>query len=318
MDTFPAQISSACACFPIRRMSFSWARRALLPSLAALSLGLAAGPRAHSQAAPAPSANQPATSATESPATAVAPVKVPDPGSVSGTVVDEKGNPVEGATVQFYDGFGMPIRLRSVHTDHSGHFVAYSLHPGEWALYPSKVEDGYADQLYGSGISPSYRAPRATIQSNTETSGVVLHLPPKAATVHIEVMDADTNQPLRSMEVDVQSMQPGRQMPSSGDGWVHNRRPAPADLLIAPGIVRLTVSSLGYEKWMASEDTGRRFLALRSGEHRVLMVKLHAANLGVRRSVRPYTPQTGSPQAAPQTPAVSSPNVQAPTPPAHP
>ena len=301
MIAFPAGSRSACASFVLRKpLSIN---PAVLTSILALAMTMAAGTRAHSQTAPE------SAPASQAPATSSEPEKLPEPGSISGTVVDEAGNPVERATVQFYDGFGMPIRLRSVHTDHSGHFVAYTLHPGEWALYPSKIEDGYADQIYGSGVSPNFHPIHATVQANTETTGVILHLPPKSAILHIEVMDADTNRPLRSMEVDIQSIEPGRQMASGKEGWVHNRRPAPGDVLINPGVVRLTVTSLGYEKWTAGDDS-RHFLTLRSGERREFIVKLHSANNGItRREVRTFTTQT--PSQAPQPPASAAP---APTP----
>jgi hypothetical protein len=303
---FPAQFPSACTSIVTRKFLLS--RRAILSSFVAFALTMAAGTRSHAQTAPR------SAEAPQAPAAPGEP-KLPDPGSISGTVVDEAGNPVERATVQFYDGFGMPIRLRTVHTDHAGHFVAYTLHPGEWALYPSKIEDGYADQIYGTGVSPNFHPTHATVQANTETTGLILHLPPKSAILHIEVMDADTNRPLRSMEVDVQSIEPGRQMVSGKEGWVHNRRPAPGNILITPGVVRLTVTSLGYEKWTAGDDS-RHFLTLRSGERREFIVKLHSANNGItQREVRTFTTQTPpeTPQPAPD-PAPPAAPVPAPQP----
>ncbi len=196
-----------------------------------------------------------------------------EPGSISGTVLDQQGNPVERAAIQPYDGVGMPIHLRTVHTDHMGHFVIYTMHPGEWELLVSKVEDGYPDPVFDFGTSRTAKPVKVTVKPGASTTGIELHLGPKAAFVHLELFDADTNRPLGAMMLDMQATEPGQQAQSNGE-WLHARRRSPADLLIAPGLVRLTVTSPGYLPWTA-EERNHPYLSLRSGEHREFKIKLH-------------------------------------------
>jgi hypothetical protein len=291
MPAFTAFLHSAC--LPLTRQvsaRIAVIRVACFSTFVALAFF--AGTQAYSQE-PQP---QPPADAAAAPADP----KLPDPGSISGTVVDETGKPVERAAVQPFDGFGMPIHLRTVHTDHSGHFVIYTLHPGDWVLLPSKVEDGYADQTYGLGVVKSYRPIHVTVKSGAETSGVTVPLPPRSATVHIQLTDADTNEPIRMMGLDVQHFEAGRQQMAGSNGWVHIRRVSPTDLLIAPGIVRLTINCAGYDPWTASEEN-RHFLSLRPGDHRVFEVKLHLASHTPGRFPSPATPAPPPTPPAAQT-----------------
>jgi hypothetical protein len=317
MSAFPASLPSArllCA----RASAKSNSR---LLSLVVLSLALAVTFTARAQApatdatpapapntAPAPDAAQ--TQAPNADQDTAAKPKIPDPGSVSGTVVDEAGQPVGGATVQLYDGFGLPIRLRTVHTDQYGHFIVYTLHPGEWAFFPSKVEEGYADQVYGIGINRAYKPQHVVVKSGSETTGVVVSMPPKAAAVHIETIDADTGKPIKFITIRVENLTQNARMPGQGTPMM-----AQADVLVAPGVVRMTVSSAGYETWTASENN-RPMLALRVGDHRVFQLKLHALNRASagaptrpgRQLVAP-PPPPASPATTPDAPPAAAPQT---------
>jgi hypothetical protein len=327
-----AQLPSATG-FSIARLN----SRILSLVVFALALALNFTARAQAPASDAAPAQAPDAAQTQAPnpdqstaPASEAKPNVPDPGSISGTVVDEAGKPVDRATVQLYDGFGLPIRLRTVHTDQYGHFVAYTLHPGEWALFPSKVEDGYADQVYGIGINRAYKPQHVVVKTGAETSGVVVLMPPKAATIHIETIDADTGQPIKFITIRVENLTQTAQAPGQGaplmvhgENSVHSRKISPADILIAPGVVRMTVTSAGYETWTASENN-RQLLALRAGDHRVFQLKLHAlsrasATVSSRPTRQlaappsPASPATAPPAAAPQAapaPAPAAPPAQ--------
>jgi hypothetical protein len=329
MSAFPASLPSArllCA-----RASAKFNNRFLSLVVFAFALAVTCTARAQAPATDAAPAPAPGAAQVQAPkadqSTAAKPNNIPDPGSVSGTVVDEAGQPVGAATVQLYDGFGLPIRLRTVHTDQYGHFVVYTLHPGEWALFPSKVAGGYADQVYGIGINRGYKPQHVVVKSGAETTGVVVSMPPKAAAIHVETIDADTGKPIKFITIRVENLTQNARMPgqgtpmmAQGENSVHSRRVSPADVLVAPGVVRMTVSSAGYETWTASEDN-RPMLALRVGDHRVFQLKLHAlgrASGGAptrpgRQLVTP-PPSPASPATAPETPPAAPQTAPAPAP----
>jgi hypothetical protein len=188
-------------------------------------------------------------------------------GSIDGIVVDEKGNPLPRAEVTPDDGSPKGSLVPYYLADAQGHFHIAGLHPGTWMLLGRKLDDGYMDQIMGFAFLEGNYPLRVHVNAGAMTSGTILRLGPKGAFVHIELIDAATNKPIPVLQIRMEQVStPGNFLESSKD--------TPADLLIPPTKVSVSISSPGYETWVAFEE-GHSYVTFRSGEHRTFLVNLN-------------------------------------------
>jgi hypothetical protein len=122
-------------------------------------------------------------------------------GEIKGTVTDQSGNPISGATV-----YAVPqgltlndITPRSVKTGSNGEFdFRGGFELEEYRLYSRKDEDGYfdpSDRFYGDSKAG---APAVTLTQDHPSATVVVKMGEKAAVVVGRVFDADTGAVLKA------------------------------------------------------------------------------------------------------------------------
>ena len=196
-------------------------------------------------------------------------------GSVEGIVFDENDQPLPSAQVTPDDGSAKGSAIPWSTTDTQGRFRIRNLHSGDWVLLARKLEDGYMDQTLSFGILGDQKPPRVRVEGGTLTSGIVLRLGPKAASVHIDLVDVNTGLPIKDLIVHMEQV-------GFPDRYVRGRQGAPADMLFPSTAVKLSVTSVGYDTWTASEY-GHDYITFKSGEHRTLTVQLKRV---VSRSTR--------------------------------
>jgi hypothetical protein len=116
-------------------------------------------------------------------------------GEIKGTVTDQSGSPVVGATVsavpQFltFDG----ITPRSVKTDRNGEFVfRRGLQLGAYKLYSRKDEDGYPDPLKPFYADAKSEAVKVDLTEDHRSATVTVALGEKAGVIAGQVIDADS------------------------------------------------------------------------------------------------------------------------------
>lgn len=122
-------------------------------------------------------------------------------GEIKGTVTDQNGNPVTGATVYavlqslaFDD-----ITPRSVKTDSNGKFdFRGGLQLEAYKIYSQKEADSYPNPLDEFYAAMNDQAPRVDLTPNQPSASITVKLGDKAALVVGRVIDADTGAVLKA------------------------------------------------------------------------------------------------------------------------
>jgi len=116
-------------------------------------------------------------------------------GDIRGTVTDQNGSPVSGATV-YVVAQGLilnDLRPRSVKTDSNGAFdFRGGLELGTYRLYSRKDADGYLDpqdSFYGDAEA---KAPEVELTGDHPSATATVKLSPQAAVVAGRIVDANT------------------------------------------------------------------------------------------------------------------------------
>ncbi|QKS44061.1 carboxypeptidase regulatory-like domain-containing protein [Paenibacillus cellulosilyticus] len=112
-----------------------------------------------------------------------------DPGTLSGTVVDNNGIPVAGAAVLIKTSTGNGVTIATIFSDPNGHFQTSSLAPGNYTLLAS---------------APDFQTASATLSVRSdEATPITLVLIPDPGSIQGSVVDARTGQPIFGVLVSV-------------------------------------------------------------------------------------------------------------------
>lgn len=141
----------------------------------------------------------------------------PDWQTVTGTVVDEQEQPVEGAWVsaQVWNG-----RVPRGQSDSKGHFSIWIQRPGTYTVYAEHLEKGYpaADlAFYGKLWQPSLS--QVTIDETSTPAPVKIKLGPKAGRLVLTILDGSTNKPIETGSVYLCRVGEPRSFWSISSGW---------------------------------------------------------------------------------------------------
>jgi hypothetical protein len=121
--------------------------------------------------------------------------------TVTGTVVDEQGQPVEGAWVSAEVGNGRVPRGRS---DSKGQFSLRIERPGTYTVSAEHLEKGYPNAalfFYGKLWQPSLG--QVIIDETSTPAPVKIKLGPKAGRLVLTILDGSTNKPIEGGSVDL-------------------------------------------------------------------------------------------------------------------
>jgi len=194
-------------------------------------------------------------------------------GTISGTVLDEHGDPFKGVTVCTYM-IGAPSGSKEargdclVTTDQSGQFHIDHVAMGTFGVEAIKPEDGYI-AFAGTSVKKM-----VTLTPSQLSAAVALKLGPKPGVLLLpSVKDKLTGQPIASFQVGWEIPSPNGSL-SGGEtiGQGINRTIVPPEKYF-----RLTISAPGYEKWIyadPSDPSRPALIRFRPGEEKELLVEL--------------------------------------------
>jgi len=122
-------------------------------------------------------------------------------GRIKGTVTDQNGNPVLGATVYAVPQFSTFESLVSptVKTDASGEFDFHrGLQLGTYKVYARKDADAYPDRSSSFYATPKVETPKVDLTDDDPSATVEVTLGEKAGVLVGRVIDADSGVALRA------------------------------------------------------------------------------------------------------------------------
>ena len=197
-------------------------------------------------------------------------------GTISGTVLDEHGQPFKGVQV-CTAMMGAPAGSResrgdcpAATTDEAGQFHIDHVAMGATGVEAIKPEEGYV-AFAGTSVSEV-----VTLTPNQSSATVVLKLGPKAAFLLPTVKDKFTGKPVKDFEVSWTIFDSDESNGTSSGGQPI-RRGIRRAIVPPEKYLVVTISARGYKKWFyrdPSDPSRPAFLRLQSGEQKELAVEL--------------------------------------------
>jgi hypothetical protein len=201
-------------------------------------------------------------------------------GIISGTVVNQRGQPVADVTASVYP-VGRPYMgiVTSDQTDRDGKFWFGRLTWGKYVVCARKEADGYREIC--DNIFTKDGGPVVTLSRQTPAASVQVTIGPKAGTLTGTIRDSVTGLPVNPITDAVTGI-PGavvlRIRPSTHNGRYFDRAIGPqfTNLIPPDADLELEVRAPGYQLWRFSVHGGRRGTPFRmkSGEKRILHIQL--------------------------------------------
>jgi hypothetical protein len=195
-----------------------------------------------------------------------------DNGSVHGTVEDESGIPVKGATV-YANPLDRPMAgtIPQDISDENGSFSISKLDYGRYSVSAAKPDEGYPELNFAfyTGFHAKLSVIRLSAQHKSAT--VALHLGKKAGILKGTVADAITGKPLNANVEFRWVSEPQNFLSGSGLANAQFRILVPSDVAVT-----MVVSLAGYENWSYTTDTGpvKNAILLVPGEELNLDIRL--------------------------------------------
>jgi hypothetical protein len=192
-------------------------------------------------------------------------------GLIDGTVVNEEGKAVKGATVTgFPTDRGISGKVPHAYTVETGHFAIRDLWWGEYAVSGMKEDEDYPD-VSGAFYSDQIQ-PRIRLTAEHPTATVTIRLGPKAGVLVGTVTDAVTGAPLNPYVEFRRTYQPDCFLRGAGLVNAKHRVLVPSDT-----DVTMKVRLESYRDWYYP-GTGDKFvsgsLPLEPGQERTLNIQL--------------------------------------------
>jgi len=167
------------------------------------------------------------------------PIPTPSDGRISGTVVNEDGKPIPGATVYVSqdsqeDSPLVDLRNSTVaRTDAAGRFdFGRKLKHGFYEIYARKDKDGYPDPRSKFYQPLNFSVQNVQLYGDLPAEKVTVQLSDKAAILAGRVYDAATGLPLKA-EVGFHNLQTdGARRAEAADGKFSELIPANADVIV--------------------------------------------------------------------------------------
>ena len=122
-------------------------------------------------------------------------------GNIKGTVSDENGNPVQGATVYAIPQYASIDALspRSTTTNEAGEFdFRGGFELGTYKVYSRKDAEGYPDRSDSFYAEPKFQAKKVELTEDRPFADATVDLGSKAAVLIGRVTDAATGAPLKA------------------------------------------------------------------------------------------------------------------------
>ena len=196
-------------------------------------------------------------------------------GTITGTVLDEHGQPFKGVTVCTYM-IGAPAGSKEARgdcpatTDEAGQFRIDHVAMGTFGVEAIKPEEGYI-AFAGTSVKKM-----VTLTTSQSSATVALKLGPKPGVLLPSVKDKFTGKPLTDFEI--RWMFPGPDQPNSSSSGGQTISQGVRRAIVPPEkYLVLTIFARGYKKWFyhdPSDPSRPEFIRLQPGEEKELLVEL--------------------------------------------
>jgi hypothetical protein len=192
------------------------------------------------------------------------------PGRIMGTVVNDEGDPVKGATLctRVKAANGESTSCGATQTDENGKFEISQLPLAKIDVYAQAEMQGY----WQDASTP--RKQTVTLTTKAPIAHVALSAGPKPGELIVNVMDKTTGKAVHSFFVTLIGDTAGF---CSGTGNFRQAGASGVRVPIPPATdVIVEVSAEGYKNWFYTDpsDSSRPVLRLESGEEKVLEAEL--------------------------------------------
>jgi hypothetical protein len=169
-------------------------------------------------------------------------------GSISGTVLDEKGAPVVKAQVRVepLDSRPMAMPVRMVETDKDGHFTMNSLALASYKLFAVKESAGYPNTSFA--FYSNHMFPTVTLTAGLPKADITLKVGPPSGVILGTVASAVTSEPVSATFL--------LRRVSDPDNWISFSQRADYRALVPASVaVFVEVSAPGYKTWFYGGPT---------------------------------------------------------------
>jgi hypothetical protein len=192
-------------------------------------------------------------------------------GRIRGTVVDQTGNTVAGATLYVQPDRPMGMALPRCTTDENGSCSISQLELDTYFVYAGKPDAGYPDLGYTFFQPRGTKPMEAILSEDHPTDDVVVHLGVKAGVLKGTVADAVSGKPLDAIVEFRWASDPDNFLRGSGLTNAQFRILVPSDTGL-----KMVVSLDGYQDWVYGVDGGTRgkVLFLHPEQEEILDIRL--------------------------------------------
>lgn len=189
-----------------------------------------------------------------------------DRGVVTGTVLDEHGNPVAQAKVHITEkGVFLTHRVLQFHeTDADGHFRIAHVHWGTYIIIAGKEDAGYPDTKFA--FYSNNTEPVVVLTEDSPTADVTLKLGPKAGVLDVApVTDELSGKEIRSASITLRR--------ADNDLFISTSTTVGRILVPSLTGVEVTISAPGYKLWPPPDQVSSKGRILLKPEE-VLKLKI--------------------------------------------
>jgi len=199
-------------------------------------------------------------------------------GSISGRVVNDKGEPVVDAEVRFVQ-VGYIVETPPVaESNENGQFVIDGLRPGTYRVHASKIDEGYP-YTFSSFYQDDWNLPPyVTVVGDEVTQDVVLHIHKDGWLKGTIVSDA-TNQPVNEADITLRRADDPPAFHSTGLNRA-SKNNAAFRILVPIVPFTIEVSAPGYRSWTYHDDAASQLstLKLERDATKKLTIRLHPSS----------------------------------------
>jgi len=190
-------------------------------------------------------------------------------GSIKGTLTDEGGMAISGATV-YAMGIGRPMgsAIPTAETDAEGYYIFKRLDYGRYAVAPAKPPDGYPNPMDVPNCT-HMKYPEIELSDENQSAKLDLRFGKKAGVLVGTVTDAGSGNPVDANVEFRCIVDPSQFVSGSGLTNARFRVLVPSDTPVS-----MTVSQKGFQNWQFTRNGVVEPIQLAPGEILTLGIRL--------------------------------------------